>query len=227
MLRNFKKPLALSIALIMTSAVCAYAEETPVETVEAEAVETVETVETETDNVETAETEAIVETDDAAETDEAVDNIVSEPDDAETADKPVTRLDVAEALFSLAGETETGGTSSFSDTDAPSVSWLYENGIGAGFEDGTFRPDENVTREQLAMFIYNYMKYQGKDVSNIKGMGIYEYTDYNDISEWALTAVRYCRNAGLIPTGPGMAYGPGETVAKAELAGLLSEISNM
>ena len=218
MLRNLKKPLALSIALIMTSAVCAYAEETPVETVEAEAVETVET---ETDNVETAETEA------AAETDEVVDNIVSEADNTETADKPATRLDVAEALFALAGETETESAAPFSDTGSPAVAWLYENGIGAGFEDGTFRPDENVTREQLAMFIYNYMKYQGKDVSNIEGMGIYEYTDYNDISEWALTAVRYCRNAGLIPTGPGMAYGPQETVAKAELAGLLSEISNM
>lgn len=221
MLRNFKKPLALSIALIMTSAVYAYAEETPVETVEAEAVETVETVETETDILETAETEAI------AETDEVVDNIVSEADNTETADKPATRLDVAEALFSLAGETETESAAPFSDTGSPAVAWLYENGIGAGFEDGTFRPDENVTREQLAMFIYNYMKYQGKDVSNIEGMGIYEYTDYNDISEWALTAVRYCRNAGLIPTGPGMAYGPGETVAKAELAGLLIEISNM
>lgn len=227
MLRNFKKPLALSIALIMTSAVYAYAEETPVETVEAEAVETVETVETETDNVETAETEAIVETDDAAETDEVVDNIISEADNTETADKPVTRLDVAEALFALAGETETESAAPFSDTGSPAVAWLYENGIGAGFEDGTFRPDENVTREQLAMFIYNYMKYQGRDVSNIEGMGIYEYTDYNDISEWALTAVRYCRNAGLIPTGPGMAYGPQETVAKAELSGLLSEISNM
>ena len=221
MLRNFKKPLALSIALIMTSAVYAYAEETPVETVEAEAVETVETVETETDIAETAKTEA------AAETAEAVDNIVSEPDNTEKADKPVTRLDVAEALFSLAGETETESAAPFSDTGSPAVAWLYENGIGAGFEDGTFRPDENVTREQLAMFIYNYMKYQGRDVSNIEGMGIYEYTDYNDISEWALTAVRYCRNAGLIPTGPGMAYGPGETVAKAELADLLSEISNM
>lgn len=218
MLRNLKKPLALSIALIMTSAVYAYAEETPVETVEAEAVETVET---ETDNVETAETEA------AAETDEAVDNIVSEPDDAETADKPVTRLDVAEALFSLAGETETESAAPFSDTGSPAVAWLYENGIGAGFEDGTFRPDENVTREQLAMFIYNYMKYQGRDVSNIEGMGIYEYTDYNDISEWALTAVRYCRNAGLIPTGPGMAYGPGETVTTAELSAVLSDISVM
>ena len=221
MLRNFKKPLALSIALIMTSAVYAYAEETPVETVEAEAVETVETVETETDILETAETEAI------AETAEAVDNIVSEPDDAETADKPVTRLDVAEALFSLSGETETDSVSPFSDTDTVSAVWMGANAIASGFGDGTFRPDENVTREQLAMFIYNYMKYQGKDVSNIEGMGIYEYTDYNDISEWALTAVRYCRNAGLIPTGPGMAYGPGETVAKAELAGLLSEISNM
>ena len=208
----------------MTSAVYAYAEETPVETVEAEAVETVET---ETDILETAETEAIVETDDAAETDKAVDNIVSETDDAETADKPVTRLDVAEALFSLAGETETESAAPFSDTGSPAVAWLYENGIGAGFEDGTFRPDENVTREQLAMFIYNYMKYQGKDVSNIEGMGIYEYTDYNDISEWALTAVRYCRNAGLISTGPGMAYGPQENVTKAELAGLLDEISNM
>ena len=218
MLRNFKKPLALSIALIMTSAVCAYAEETPVETVEAEAVETVET---ETDIAETAETEA------AAETDEVVDNIISEADNTETADKPATRLDVAEALFALAGETETESAAPFSDTGSPAVAWLYENGIGAGFEDGTFRPDENVTREQLAMFIYNYMKYQGRDVSNIEGMGIYEYTDYNDISEWALTAVRYCRNAGLIPTGPGMAYGPQETVAKAELAGLLSEISNM
>lgn len=221
MLRNLKKPLALSIALIMTSAVYAYAEETPVETVEAEAVETVETVETETDIAETAETEA------AAETDEAVDNIVSEPNDAKTADNPVTRLDVAEALFALAGETETESAAPFSDTGSPAVAWLYENGIGAGFEDGTFRPDENVTREQLAMFIYNYMKYQGKDVSNIEGMGIYEYTDYNDISEWALTAVRYCRNAGLIPTGPGMAYGPGESVTTSELSAVLSDISVM
>ena len=221
MLRNFKKPLALSIALIMTSAVCAYAEETPVETVEAEAVETVETVETETDIAETAETEA------AAETDEVVDNIISEADNTETADKPATRLDVAEALFALAGETETESAAPFSDTGSPAVAWLYENGIGAGFEDGTFHPDENVTREQLAMFIYNYMKYQGKDVSNIEGMGIYEYTDYNDISEWALTAVRYCRNAGLIPTGPGMAYGPGESVTTSELSAVLSDISVM
>ena len=71
------------------------------------------------------------------------------------------------------------------------------------------------------------MKYQGKDVSNIEGMGIYEYTDYNDISEWALTAVRYCRNAGLIPTGPGMAYGPGESVTTSELSAVLSDISVM
>ena len=183
MLRNFKKPLALSIALIMTSAVYAYAEETPVETVETEAVETVET---ETDILETAETEAI------AETDEVVDNIVSEADNTETADKPATRLDVAEALFALAGETETESAAPFSDTGSPAVAWLYENGIGAGFEDGTFRPNQNIKRDE-AMKIINKVLFHTPDKEHFLPDMI-KWPDNSNTDAWYYTDVQEATN---------------------------------
>jgi hypothetical protein len=33
------------------------------------------------------------------------------------------------------------------------ISWLFNNGITSGFPDGTYRPDNNVTRAEMAVFV--------------------------------------------------------------------------
>lgn len=39
---------------------------------------------------------------------------------------------------------------------APSVGWVYENGIVNGISDGKFSPDGDVTREQTVALFYRY-----------------------------------------------------------------------
>ena len=48
------------------------------------------------------------------------------------------------------------------------VLWAYENGITAGYEDGTFRPNATCTRAEVATFIYNIKGGQpvSEDVKN-------------------------------------------------------------
>lgn len=54
----------------------------------------------------------------------------------------------------------------FSDTPGDQyyssyVVWANENGIVKGYEDGTFRPDNQVTREEAMQIIWNYCAYKG------------------------------------------------------------------
>lgn len=73
---------------------------------------------------------------------------------------------------------------------APYVAWASKEGLVAGFEDGTFRPDEDVTREQLCKVIALYC-----ELPLIKGE---EFFDHSDISRWARKYVYACKEVGLV-----------------------------
>ena len=51
------------------------------------------------------------------------------------------------------------------DWYATAVNWAAREGIVAGFEDESFRPNEAITREQLAAILCNYSAWKGKDTS--------------------------------------------------------------
>jgi hypothetical protein len=119
-------------------------------------------------------------------------------------DAAVTRAAFVGVLYRLSGETL--GTNypaiSFTDVSASSesfeaVQWALVRGIALG-SDGRFEPEAAVTREQMLALLYRYAKYKGLDVSNIEGMALREYSDYLEISSWALTPVRWALNLGLI-----------------------------
>lgn len=55
-------------------------------------------------------------------------------------------------------------------------------------------------------------------------MGIYNFTDYGDISEWAITAVRYCINAGILSGNADMSFNPKSAMTRAELAAIINRI---
>ena len=137
-------------------------------------------------------------------------------------DSPASRINAAEALYRLSGSPEASSFFAFSDCPESSVAWAAENKILNGFGDGTVRPNEAITREQLAALVYSYMKAQGKDVSNIEGMAIYEFSDYSEISDWAVVPIRYCINAGIISVGEN--YEPGRPVTRAELAEVINKL---
>ena len=77
----------------------------------------------------------------------------------------LTRAMVAQVLYSMEGA-PAGGTSTFTDVAAgtwyaSAVNWAAGNGVVSGYGDGTFGPNDNVTREQVAMILYSFAKSKG------------------------------------------------------------------
>ena len=76
-------------------------------------------------------------------------------------DQQLSRAMLAVILYAMAGEPAVTGESPFTDVPAgcwytDAIVWAAQNGIVCGFGDGTFRPNEAVTRAQAAVMLYGY-----------------------------------------------------------------------
>ena len=140
-------------------------------------------------------------------------------------DVDITRAMIITLLHRLSGDNGSY-EHNFSDVAAgmyyaKAMAWGADKNIVSGYGNGIFAPDKNITREEVAVMIYNYAKAMGMDVSNIEGMAVYEFTDYGDISDWAVTAVRFCINAGIISGRTDGSFDPNGFATRAEAASML------
>ncbi|WP_312159865.1 chitobiase/beta-hexosaminidase C-terminal domain-containing protein, partial [Oscillibacter sp.] len=92
--------------------------------------------------------------------------------------------------------------------------WAIENGIS----DGT-NPTNSITREQMATILYRYAQYKGYDITQ-GGMAIREFTDYDSVSEYALPALAWTVNAGLMQ-GSNNNIMPSSSATRAQVATIL------
>ena len=142
----------------------------------------------------------------------------------------LTRGMLTAIIGRLGGAETTDGSTVFTDVDAnayyaPYVAWAAENGIVSGFGDGTFRPDENVTREQTAAIIWRYMQYIGEDVSTGDNTNILSFTDAADVSEYAIPAIQWACGDGIISGYPDGSLAPKSGITRAEFAAMISKIA--
>ena len=114
---------------------------------------------------------------------------------------------------------------SFSDiTDnayyARYVEWAARNGIVQGVGPGLFSADRDVTREQLAVILYNYLRYMG--LSLAQSVNADEaFADEDEISNYAREAVAAMQRAGIINGKGGNRFDPKGTASRAEVAAML------
>jgi hypothetical protein len=139
---------------------------------------------------------------------------------------PILRCELVKVLYKMSGEPEIDAQSDFKDIMAGSeyedaVAWAVENNIVAGYTEDKFEPYKNVTREQLATILQRYEKYKGADVYG--NADITNYTDADDVSEYALAAVKWACNAGII-SGIDGALVPKGNVTRAQLAVILERM---
>lgn len=94
---------------------------------------------------------------------------------------------------------------SFAFTDIPADSWFEayvgwgaHSGVVTGFEDGTFRPLTQVSREQMAVFMYRFAKTFGHSDGAYDTSVLYGFEDLSAISPWAFEAVCWAVQNGLI-----------------------------
>lgn len=120
-------------------------------------------------------------------------------------------------LYAMAGRPEVTTSNSFSDVNEydwyyTATQWGKETGVVAGYEDGTYRPDLAINREQLALIMYNYAKFSPDIRSSTSLATPYPYDDYDSISYWAETAVNWCTNHGLFAGSYGKFDPSGDTI---------------
>ena len=69
------------------------------------------------------------------------------------------RAQAVQILYNLKGQPEVTGIASFADSAThwakTPIIWAKQTGVLDGYEDGTFRPENAVTREEFAQMLYN------------------------------------------------------------------------
>ena len=112
----------------------------------------------------------------------------------------------------------------FTDVDendwyATAVNWAAREGIVAGFEDESFRPNEAITREQLAAILCNYSAWKGKDTSARADLD--EYTDAISISSWATDTMSWAVAEQLLAGVTENTLEPQGAATRAQVAAVL------
>ncbi|MCI8331991.1 MAG: S8 family serine peptidase [Clostridiales bacterium] len=109
-----------------------------------------------------------------------------------------------------------------SNKTSEAITWLYENGIASGLGTNYFGQAEQITREQMMVLLYRYVKYRGGYSSgdiNTKCLDV--YTDKNQISASALEAVQWAVSQKIISGTSSTVLSPNGTVTRAQLAAFI------
>jgi hypothetical protein len=136
----------------------------------------------------------------------------------------LTRSMMMQILYNAEGCPQVTENSLFTDVADDSwysdaVTWAAENGIVKGYGDGRFGPDDNITREQMVVFLYRYAEEKGCDVS--QQADLTDYTDGAAISNWAGDAMSWAVAEGLIQGMGDGTLNPCGTATRAQVATIL------
>ncbi len=146
-------------------------------------------------------------------------------------DAPLTRGQLVTILWRAAGSPQVNYLMDFSDVDpaawyGEAVRWASALRIAGGYGDGRFGPDDPVTREQLAVMLYQYAWNAGYDLTG-GGMALREYDDYEAVSPWALEALDWAVSAGILSGTGATTLSPQSTATRAQAAVMLERFCEL
>lgn len=112
-----------------------------------------------------------------------------------------TRGMIVAVLYRLEGKPVMTDENPFDDVKAGSyyedaITWAAANDIVAGYGEGKFGPDDNITREQLAAIFFRYAMFNGYDVS--KTASLSGYKDADKASSYAVSALQWAVAENLL-----------------------------
>lgn len=139
-------------------------------------------------------------------------------------DMTTTRAMVVTLLYRIEGTEEKATTVSFTDVAADAwfydaIEWAYLNDVTEGMGDGTFKPNQNVTREQLMTFLYRYAQRLNYPVETEQDLSA--FWDAPTISDYAKSAVCWAVESGLLKGYEDGTIRPHRELSRSELAALM------
>ena len=113
-----------------------------------------------------------------------------------------TRAMLVTMLYRLEGEPATDYEMTFTDVEegkwyTEAIRWAAANEIVKGYNDETFGPMNELTREQLAAILYRYAKTKGQGFMGAWSF-LLDYDDADQVSDWAYEAMCWMTMQGVI-----------------------------
>jgi len=142
-------------------------------------------------------------------------------------DLPTSRGMLVTILYRLAGS-PAAGSASFTDVAkgrwyADGVSWASANGVVSGYPDGSFRPNDTITRGQMAAILYQYARIQGKLDDSRADLSI--FSDLDSLSAYAKEPMSWAVAQGLFSGVSADTLAPGGSTTRAQAAVILTAFS--
>lgn len=131
-----------------------------------------------------------------------------------------SRAMIVTILWRLQGSPEAEAAEMFTDVApgdwyADAIAWAASEGVAEGYEDGSFRPNDAITREQLAAMLWRYAgKPEAEDALSV-------FTDGADTSGWAQQAMSWAVARGLITGVDSDSLSPKGQATRAQTATIL------
>lgn len=136
---------------------------------------------------------------------------------------PASRAMLVTILYRLEGEPTITDPTSFPDVkakwSAPAIAWAAEHEIVLGYADGNFGPNDEITREQVAVILFRYAQYKGWDTTARGDLS--QYSDSGKVHKYAREAMEWAVGTGLTGGRTQDWLAPRETTTRAELAVML------
>ena len=136
----------------------------------------------------------------------------------------VTRAQFVTMIAGLAGADVSGYASGpFDDVQAgswyaPYVNWAAASGIVSGTSATTFDPAAEISRQDMAVMLYNYAQQAGVQ---LKQTTVTPFTDESSIAAYALPAVQALHSAGVISGMPDGSFRPRDTATREQACVML------
>ena len=136
-------------------------------------------------------------------------------------DNNVTRAEFVCALVKAMNYEITQYDGMFSDVESEDwyqgyIAAAVAKGIINGFEDGTFCPDDCITREQIAVIISN--------AAGLSEKTFLSFSDNEQIGDWSYDAVSKVCASGIMQGRDGNAFAPKANATRAEMAAILQRV---
>lgn len=148
---------------------------------------------------------------------------------------PVTRAEFTAMLVRALGLTGPQANPNRSFTDVNSGAWYasavataVENGLIEGFADGEFRPNEQITRQQMSVLLVRGLKLAGAETpAGNPSATLAGFEDRSQIGAWAEEAAAIAVESGLMKGRGNGSFAPEASSTRAEAATVLARMLRM
>lgn len=147
-------------------------------------------------------------------------------------DRPITRAEFASIIVKGLGLMRTGtGKASFSDVKGTdwyfdAVSIAKENNLISGYKDGSFLPEQTITREEAMAIMTKAMQITKLDTALSAAdidQQLAAFSDRGSISKWAESGAAACIKSGIVVGSDGNIE-PGKAVTRAQVAVMVRKV---